>query len=95
MGLTVHIAENGLKVLELVEEVEHELILMDIQMPEMNGLEATEALQRNDYHKPIIAMTANVMEREVKSYLDKGLKGCIPKPFKSHDIAEALDPYLL
>ena len=95
MGLTVHLANNGQEAIDMADQVDHELILMDIQMPEVNGIEALLALKAKGYTKPIIAMTANVMESDVRSYRQHGFVGYIPKPFKPHDLAQELDKHLL
>jgi len=94
LGLTVHIASNGEEIIELAHQQEHDLILMDIQMPIKNGIEATVALRSAQYTKPIIAMTANVMESDVKNYYAKGMSEIIPKPFKGFDLITKLDRFL-
>ena len=86
-GASCEIAENGKIVLERFEhapEGEFDAILMDVQMPVMNGYEATQAiraLQRADAVKiPIIAMTANAFAEDEKEALDAGMDVHMPKP---------------
>ena len=86
-GAVVSRAENGKKALSLFEESSvdtFQIILMDIMMPEMNGLEATaaiRALARPDAKTvPIIAMTANTFKENVESALEAGMTGFVPKP---------------
>jgi CheY-like chemotaxis protein len=72
-------------VLELVEKRDFELILMDIQMPEMDGLQATAEIrfresQKKGRHIPIIAMTAHAMAGDRERCLDSGMDGYIAKP---------------
>lgn len=95
LGLTIHVANNGQEAIELCEEVEHDLVLMDIQMPVLNGIEATKQLLSEGYTKPIIAMTANVSRDDIKEYERLGIVGHIAKPYIFNDLVEALDPFLL
>lgn len=92
-------AENGKIAAEMVQSKVYDLILMDLQMPEMDGYEATRTIRNMDdpYFKnlPIIAMTANVsphIETEVK---EKGLSGYIPKPFNPKFLFETISQYHL
>ena len=94
LGLRVHLAVDGLDAIEKAKGSEYSVILMDIQMPRMNGVEATEHLLSEGYSSPIIAMTANVLEKDIKMYFEKGFKGYIPKPFKHYDLVSTLDKFL-
>lgn len=94
LGIEVVLAENGKEVLALVDEQEHALILMDIQMPELDGVEATKMLRQQGYDKPIVAMTANVMSHDVEQYVAIGMEHHIPKPFKTHQLIYVLDQCL-
>ena len=90
MGLEAKIVENGQKAVEALKEADFDLVFMDIQMPVLNGLETTKELLKKGYDKPIIAMTANMLSDDVKTYLDAGMKSCIPKPFEVKDIVDAI-----
>ncbi len=79
-------AENGVDVLEILEEHAVDLILMDIQMPVMNGLEATKEIRKTNKALPIIAMTANVMQDDIETYLENGMDDHVPKPFTKDDL---------
>jgi PAS domain S-box-containing protein len=94
LGFKVIQAVNGHEAVDMALHDAHDLILMDIQMPEMNGMEATLELRGRGYAKPIIAMTANVMEKDVQKYLALGMQGHIPKPFQTKDITDVLDKVL-
>jgi len=87
-GFQVDVAPNGLRAVEMVKQKEYVLVLMDIQMPEMDGMQATQAI-RNDpkyVSLPIVALTANAMENDLRQYLAAGMNDCIAKP---------IDPVLL
>ena len=89
-GHNVVLAANGRKVLEALENVRplgFDIVLMDIQMPEMDGLEATAAIRgaekSSGKHLPIVAMTANAMRGDRERYLNGGMDGYISKPVNS------------
>lgn len=88
--IKIDIAENGGIAVAKVRENHYDLILMDIQMPVMNGVEATRAIrtQLPDDKKDtrIIAMTANVLQEDVQRYLDAGMNAYISKPFQVDDL---------
>jgi CheY-like chemotaxis protein len=83
-GIEVHAAENGLEALELYDQWPYDMILMDLQMPVMDGLEATQLIrkqeQRSGKHTPIIALTANAMEGDRERCLHSGMDGYLSKP---------------
>jgi CheY-like chemotaxis protein len=85
-GCVVEIAENGSLAVEKVSSNEYDLVLMDIQMPVMDGMEATRRIRgMNDEHKakvPIVALTANAMKAECDIYLELGMNDCMAKPFE-------------
>ena len=82
MGYDADIAANGLEVIEALERQEYDLIFMDIQMPEMDGMEATKAVHENYGAKrpTIIAMTANAMEGDREKFLAVGMDDYVTKP---------------
>ncbi|MFQ5646722.1 MAG: response regulator [bacterium] len=96
-GYQVVVAENGQKVLEMlaIESIEFDLILMDVQMPIMDGFEATEAIRKQEEgtgnHLPIIAITANVMKGDEQKCLDAGMDNYIPKQIKRYKLFEAIE----
>ncbi len=81
-GYAVIEAENGAAVLRIVESAEPDLILMDINLPDIDGYECTARLRQVDRFRkiPIVALTANVMEGDRQKALDAGCDGYIPKP---------------
>ncbi|MEG2172512.1 MAG: response regulator [Desulfovibrionaceae bacterium] len=86
VGMRVDIAENGQQALQAVHTHSYALIFMDVQMPVMDGLEATRTLREQGFSLPIIAMTAHAMRGDKKISLDAGMNDHITKP---------LDPELL
>jgi len=92
-GVHVDHAENGRIALEMARTNTYDLILMDVQMPEMNGYEATRAIRALPDERsriPIVAMTANVMKEEVERCKQAGMDGYVPKPFKRVDLLTAI-----
>jgi CheY-like chemotaxis protein len=84
--VTVDIAENGLVAVQKFREYQYDVILMDIQMPVMDGLEATERIRAESATIPIIALTANASRSEMDACLLKGMNSYISKPFKPQDL---------
>ncbi len=95
MGYAASVAENGLEVLKKLEEQDFDIILMDIQMPEMDGLEATRQIRTLYPERPvkIIAMTANAMDGDREKCIDSGMDDYLSKPFKLTDVQELLIRY--
>jgi len=93
-GHTVTIANNGREALTAIERGSFDLILMDIQMPEMDGLEATAAIRAREIsaglHTPIIAMTAHALKGDRERCLDAGMDGYVTKPIRPQDLYQAL-----
>ncbi|WP_018626989.1 response regulator [Niabella aurantiaca] len=85
--LQIELAENGLEALERIQQKHYDLILMDIQMPHMNGYKAISII-REELHisTPAIAMTAYVMENEIKRCFAAGFNDYISKPIEEPDI---------
>lgn len=96
VGLSCTIAKNGQEGLELVLEnaISHEnhfdLILMDIHMPVMDGVEATRLILSNGYKTPIVALTANIMPENVATYKEVGMDGYLGKPFTTQELWSVL-----
>lgn len=99
-GHKVTIANNGIEAVDFFSKFRYDLILMDIQMPEMDGIVAAQLIRdyekenRNLERTPIIAMTANVMEEDIKKYMDQGMDGFIGKPFKADELKEIFNKYI-
>ncbi len=93
MGYLADVAENGLKTIAAVQSQHYDIILMDVQMPEMDGLEATRRI-RQEIETPqqpkIVAMTANAMPEDQKKCIEAGMDGYISKPIKVEKLFQAL-----
>ncbi len=93
-GHRVVIASNGLKAVAAFEKEAFDLILMDVQMPEMNGYEATASIREKEKvsggHIPIIAMTAHAMKGDRERCLEAGMDGYVAKPIKIEELFEAI-----
>lgn len=84
-GLEVTVAGNGRDAVEMVTQHDFDLVLMDIQMPEMDGIEATKLIRRMQNTRksaiPIVALTANALKGDSEKYLAAGMNGYVSKPF--------------
>jgi CheY-like chemotaxis protein len=89
-GHHVAVARNGRLALEALAEQTPDLVLMDVQMPEMDGFKATAAIRqgerKNGKHLPIIAMTAHAMSGDKERCLDAGMDGYVSKPIRADDL---------
>ena len=94
MGLEVTIAVDGNKVLQKALTQQFDLILMDIQMPHMNGYETTRALRKEGITTPIVAQTAYAMKGDDKKCLEAGCDDYLPKPIDRSQLVEMLAKYL-
>lgn len=86
----VTVVGNGIEALEALSNDRYDLVLMDVQMPVMDGLEAVQHLRRREAatggHIPVIAMTAHAMQGDRERCLEAGMDGYISKPFKAHEL---------
>jgi len=100
LNVDVTIANNGLEALELYKQHKYQLIFMDIQMPIMSGIESTikivEYEKRNQLpHTPIIALTANNKQSDIKKYIESGMDAHLEKPIKIDKLKGIIDKYIL
>jgi CheY-like chemotaxis protein len=91
LGYGCDIAENGVKVIEMMKAKKYDTILMDIQMPEMDGLETTVFIRKNASVQPyIIAMTANAMSEDKEICLRSGMDDYLAKPMRLEELMSVL-----
>ena len=97
-GHLVVVADDGAKALKACKENTFDLILMDVQMPVMDGIEATAAIrqieQTTGHHVPIVAMTAHAMAGDRQRFLKAGMDGYVSKPIHSRELLEAIESVL-
>jgi CheY-like chemotaxis protein len=93
-GHSVRVAANGKLALECLQQEEFDVVLMDVQMPEMGGYEATEAIREKEKHTgahiPIIAMTANAMKGDEEECLRHGMDAYVSKPLNLAALFDAI-----
>ena len=96
MGINSKFASNGKQALEMLEKDNFDVILMDIHMPELNGMEVTRKIRQMEKenllsrHQVIVALTANVMLDDIKEFLESGMDTYITKPFREKDLYKIL-----
>ncbi len=95
LGCTVDVAGNGEEAIQMWQQFPYALIFMDCQMPELDGLEATRRIRRmrGGEDVPIVAMTANAMQRDREACLEAGMSDYASKPVKLDVLSELLDRY--
>ncbi len=97
LGCDTDVAENGKKAIEMIEKSDYDLILMDCQMPEMDGYETTAEIRNREdgsRHIPIIAMTAHAMKGDRERCLDAGMDDYIAKPIRKGALLETLKKWV-
>lgn len=93
-GAVLILANEGQEVLDLVKEEEPDLILMDIQMPDIDGYDCTTLLKKAGFAKPIVAMTAHAMAHEVQRCFQVGCSDVLIKPFRKIQLLDVLHKHL-
>jgi two-component system, sensor histidine kinase and response regulator len=96
---TVTLVSNGREALAALEKNHYDLVLMDVQMPEMDGFEATTILREREqatgHHQPVVAMTALAMSRDRERCITAGMDGYLSKPIRQRELDQVLDNYLV
>ncbi len=106
LGFRIDIVSNGIEAVDSLETISYDLILMDCQMPEMDGYEATREIRNRENmrngsdficsgHIPIIAMTAHALDSDRAKCLNAGMDDYLSKPIKSQTLANMLDKWLI
>jgi two-component system, sensor histidine kinase len=96
-GLRVQIAENGRRALECLTQTHYDIVFMDLQMPELDGLETTRrirALEGSRSDVPIVAVTARALARDRRHCLASGMDGYLAKPVTKQDLLDVLEEHL-
>lgn len=93
-GHRVEAASNGIEALELFEQEKYDVILMDIQMPKMNGIEAAQRIKQKEnsgMHTPIVALTAYALQGDRERFLALGMDGYVSKPIQMDELFSTLE----
>ncbi len=93
-GCEVDLASNGIEAVDAVQKKAYDLIFMDVQMPDMDGFEATKkirALEGEERHTPVVAMTAHAMPEDRQRCLDAGMDDYLSKPLDAHKVFEIVE----
>ena len=93
MGYGADVAANGLEAVEAVERQPYDIVLMDMRMPEMDGIEATRVIHARiapEARPRIVAMTANATDEDRREAVDAGMDGYVTKPIRVPDLVRAL-----
>jgi len=94
-GHSVTVVGNGREAIEALEAESYDLVLMDVQMPEMDGVEVTSEIRRRemgtDHHQVIFAMTAHAMKGDEERFIRAGMDGYLAKPVQASDLSVALE----
>jgi CheY-like chemotaxis protein len=98
-GAVVKIVRNGLQALEALRETSFDLMLMDVQMPVMDGVEATQRIRNGEAGKdkagvPIFALTAYAMPGDREAFLDAGMNGYLSKPIEIDELIRRIERLL-
>ena len=93
-GCTVQVVTDGLSAISTLERTRYDLVLMDIVMPNLDGATATSIIRNFDNQTPIIAMTGNIDDQDLITYLQHGMNDILAKPFTRDDLHTMLVRYL-
>ncbi len=95
-GLSFKIVANGQEAVDevLQNKQKYDIIFMDINMPVLDGVSATKILRQNNYNKPIISLSANVIESDIASFKEAGVDDSLHKPIVPHELDSILTTYL-
>lgn len=93
-GAEVDLAENGEEAVEMALRTNPDVVLMDIQMPQMDGVQATKALRSKGFAKPVLALTAHAMREDRKRSLESGFDDHLSKPIQREILVKTLERYL-
>jgi PAS domain S-box-containing protein len=93
LGCRITIAENGLEALKALKNRKYDIVFMDMQMPKMNGIEATQEIRKTDKNLIIIAMTANAMKGDREKCLAAGMNDYLSKPVQLNELTAKLEKW--
>lgn len=99
VGLALDIVDNGEKAVKAWQDTRYDMVLMDINMPVMDGIEATRRIREIESREmqeptPILAVSANAMVHQVAGYLSEGMNGHVAKPISRDSLVQAMSAAL-
>ncbi|MBS4030057.1 MAG: response regulator [Clostridiales bacterium] len=91
-GLQVDVAEDGMEALRKIEESKPDLVLLDLVMPKLNGLDALKSMKENEATKdiPVIVLSARAQEEDIQRAMDLGASDYMAKPYKPAELLEVI-----
>lgn len=90
-GVEIETACNGKEAVEQTERTSYDLIIMDLQMPVMDGFEATETIRRKNFRNPILAVSANINNDSIVRCKQVGMNDFLQKPFQKHQLVSFVE----
>ncbi|MEK7357298.1 MAG: response regulator [Bdellovibrionota bacterium] len=93
-GATIDLASNGQEGVEMALHHTYDIVLMDIQMPVLDGYNATTRLRATGYDRPIVALTAHALKEEREKCLRLGFSGFLTKPIRKDDLLKEVDGFI-
>jgi CheY-like chemotaxis protein len=93
LGASVSTCDDGVKTLDALGKGSFDLVLLDCQMPEMDGYQVAREIRRRGLEIPVVAMTANAMEGDRSRCLDAGMDDYLSKPVRAAELLKAIAPY--
>jgi CheY-like chemotaxis protein len=95
LGYRVDVAANGQEAVEAFGRMPYDLVLMDCQMPVMNGFDATQQIRRDaKHHVPILALTASALKEDLERCVNAGMDQCLTKPIRFEHLDAALKRWI-
>lgn len=94
IGINLDIVENGRQAIKAATESVYDIVFMDVQMPVLDGISAMKELHGRNYNQPVVAMTANAMQKDRDDCKEAGFSGFISKPINRNDLYLLLTQYL-
>jgi len=93
-GINFTIVNNGQEAIDILENNDFDIIFMDINMPILDGISATKILRENGYSKPIVSLSANVIQSDKEKFLESGVDDTLNKPIVPDELDSVLNKYL-
>lgn len=93
-GMEIDTAKNGKEAVEMAAKEDYDLIIMDLQMPVMDGFDATTSIRKNAFEKPIVALSANINNDSIRKSKEVGMNDFLEKPFQKHQLITFIQKWI-